>query len=75
MANKTHISANAERPDEIDKNDTLATQVAYHENKYNDRNLEAVVDSNEKNDFADNVIIDKDTGKIYEVNSINGNLY
>ena len=69
MANNTHISAFAERPDEKDKNDTLATQVAYHENKYNNGDMIAVVDSNYNNDFADSVVIDRKTGNVSEVDT------
>ena len=76
MANNSHISATAERPDEIDKNDTLATQVAHHENKYNNEDLIAVTNSTNTNDFADNVIIDRKTGNISEVNTYeDGSLY
>lgn len=76
MANQTHISAEAQRPDEIDKDDTLATQVAYHENKYNDGDMIAVVDSTHENNFADNVVIDRKTGNISEVNTYeDGSLY
>lgn len=76
MANNTHISATAERPDELDKNDTLATKVAYHENKYNNENLIAVTNSTNNNDFADNVVIDRKTGNISEINTYeDGSLY
>ena len=76
MANQTHISAESERPDELDKDDSLATQVAYHENKYNDGDMIAVVNSNHNNNFADNVVIDRKTGNISEVSSYeDGSLY
>ena len=76
MANNSHISATAERPDNIDKNDTLATQIAYHENTYNDGDMIAVVNSTDKNNFADNVLIDRKTGNITEVDTYDdGKLY
>lgn len=73
MADNKNISAYAEKPEEIDKNDTLATQVAYHENKYNNGDMLAVVDSTDKNNFADNIVIDKKTGEVSEVATYNDN--
>lgn len=76
MANTTHLSAVANKPNsDINKDLSLASQVALNKNKYgNNSDIIAINDDN--NLTNDNIVINKQTGEVSEVSTMNdGSIY
>lgn len=76
MANTTHLSAIANSPtSDNDKDLSLASQVALNKNKY-ENNLDIIAINGDNNLTNDNIVINKQTGEVSEVSTMNdGSIY